>query len=154
MNTRQKKLRITQLDRKIKVFASLQDAATPAGGWINAVRTTLGMSLKQLGNKLGISPQAAKDIERRESNGSITLSALKEAAAALDMQLVYGLIPRDETLENMIERRARELALRIVQRTSHTMHLEGQAVSKDELKRAVEMKTQEIINEMPKYLWD
>jgi predicted DNA-binding mobile mystery protein A len=154
MDKQQKKLLRAQIDKKVAVFSQLKAAPPPSAGWINAVRTALGMSLKQLGEKLSMSPQGVKDIERREKDGSITINALKDTAAALDMQLVYGFIPKEETLEKTIEKRARQTAVKIVGRTSHTMHLEDQAVSQEELTRAVEEKTQEIINEMPKYLWD
>ena len=138
----------------ITFFVQLKASPLPNSGWINAVRNALGMSLKQLGEKLNISPQGVKDIERREKGGSITINALKETAASLDMQLVYGFIPKEETLEKTIEKRARQIATRIVRRTSHTMHLEDKAVSKERIKKVIEEKTQQIINEMPKYLWD
>lgn len=154
MKNQQKKLLLAQVDKKIAPFVPLKTLTPPNSGWVNAVRTALGMSLKQLGVKLNISPQGAKDIERREKDGSITINALKETAAALDMQLIYGFVPKEESLQNTIERRAHQIAKSIVKRTSHTMHLEDQALSQEQLKKALEEKTQQIINEMPKYLWD
>jgi len=154
MKKEQKKLLLSQIDKRIAVFSQFKASPPPNSGWINAVRTAIGMSLKQLGKKLSISPQGVKDIERREKDGSITINALKETAASLDMLLVYGFVPKEETLEKTIEKRARQIATRIVRRTSHTMHLEDQAVSQEELTRAIEGKTQQIISEMPKYLWD
>jgi hypothetical protein len=44
----------------------------------------------------------------------------------MDLQLIYVLIPKDGTLELLIDRKARELATKIVNRTSHSMKLEGQ----------------------------
>ncbi len=154
MNKQQKKLLLTQLEKKIATFSQFKSAPPPGSGWVNAIRTALGMSLRQLGEKLSISPQGVKDIERREKDGSITINALRETAASLDMPLVYGFIPKEGTLEKTIEKRARQIATKIVRRTSHTMHLEDQAVSAEELKRAIEEKTQQIMNEMPRYLWD
>jgi len=63
------------------------------------------MSMQQLGNKLGISKQGVLDIERREKDGSITIKSLKEVARAMDMQLVYGFIPIDGSLDSLIEKR-------------------------------------------------
>jgi DNA-binding transcriptional regulator YiaG len=40
---------------------------------LHAIRTALGMSLAQLGKRLGMSPQGVKDIELREEQGGITL---------------------------------------------------------------------------------
>ena len=154
MNTTQKQLRISQLDHKMSQLARIKDLPLIGGGWIHSIRTALGMSLKQLGNRLGITPQGAKDIERREKEGSITLQRLKEVAVALDMQLVYGLVPKEQSLERMIEKRARQLAKEIVMRTAHTMLLEDQEVGKDVLSKAIEARTQQIKYELPKCLWD
>ena len=63
------------------------------------------MTMQQLGNKLGISKQGVLDIERREKDGSITIKSLKEVARAMDMQLVYGFIPIDASLDSLIEKR-------------------------------------------------
>lgn len=154
MNKQQKKLLLTQIEKKIVVFSKFRVVPPPSSGWINAIRTSLGMSLRQLGVKLSISPQGVKDIERREKEGSITIRTLRETAASLDMKLVYGFVPKEETLEKTIEKRARQIAIRIVMRTSHTMSLEDQAIAQEEIKKAIEKKTQQIVNEMPRYLWD
>lgn len=63
------------------------------------------MTMQQLGNKLGISKQGVMDIERREKDGSITIKSLKEVARVMDMQLVYGFIPIDASLDSLIEKR-------------------------------------------------
>ncbi len=149
-----KKLQLEQLDRKLNGFSNAIQVTPPPSGWLKAVRTSLGMSLQQLADKLSITKQSVQEIEKREKEGTITLNNLKETANALDMQLVYGLIPKDGTLDDLIERKARELAIRIVSRTSNTMKLEDQENSKQRLKKAVEDRTAIIKNEMPKMLWD
>lgn len=151
MNKR--KLQIEQLDRKLKVFEAASNMPTPTTGWIRAIRLSLGMSLQQLADKLFITKQSVQEIETREKEGSITLKSLKETASALDMQLVYALVPKDGTLDGLIDRKAKELAIRIVSRTSNTMKLEDQENSKERLKKAVEERTAIIKNEMPKTLW-
>jgi len=90
-----KSLQIQQLNTKMLGFAKLKQVAVPPTGWIKAIRTAIGMSMEQLGNKLSISKQAIMDIERREKEGSIIIKSLKEIARALDMQLVYGFIPNE-----------------------------------------------------------
>lgn len=126
----------------------------PPTGWIKAIRTALGISMRQLGNRLSITKQSVQDIEKREQEGSITLKALKEAAKALDMQLVYGFVPNDGTLEALIDRKAKELATQIVSRTSNTMKLEDQENSKQRIEKAIEERAIVLKNEMPKSLWD
>jgi predicted DNA-binding mobile mystery protein A len=112
------------------------------------------MSLRQLGEKMEITPQSISEIEQREANQSITLKSLRETAQALDMQLVYGFIPKEGSLEKMIEKRATEIALKIVMRTSNTMKLEDQENSKKRLEKNIKSKARELIDTMPKHLWD
>ena len=154
MKLRQQKLIIEQLDRKFLTLKSLNQFSSPERGWIFNIRTALKMSLRQLGKRLGISAQSVKEIEQREAEGSLTLRSLSDVAKALDMKLVYAIIPKEETLERMIEKRADKIAREIVLRTSNTMSLEDQKVSDTRIKKAIEEKADEIINKMPRYLWD
>ncbi len=148
------KLLIEQLDRKFEKLSSINSLVAPSEGWIYAIRTALKMNLRQLGTKLNITAQSVKEIELREKNGAITLNSLKEVGNALDMRLVYGFIPKEKSLNAMIEKRALEIAEMIVLRTSTTMSLEDQRNSTARIKRAIEDMADEIKSEMPKYLWD
>ena len=149
-----KSLQIQQLNSKMLPFVSLQKVAPPPTGWIKAIRNAIGMSMLQLGKRLSITKQSVQDIERREKDGSISLKALREAARALDMQLIYGFVPNDGSLEELIDRKAKELATQIVQRTSNSMKLEDQENSKQRIEKAIEERATIIKNEMPKTLWD
>lgn len=150
---KQNKLVIQHLDKKLQAFKSLP-FTIPASGWIHAIRTALNMSLRQLGNRLSITPQSMKELEQREKDSSITLKSLKEAGKALNMQLIYGFIPLEKSLETMLENRAHEIAKEIVLRTSHNMMLEDQENSKERIEKAIKERAEEIKNEMPGYLWD
>ena len=154
MDISKQRLLIEQADRKLAVFRPLNSFTIPQKGWIHTIRIALRMSLRQLGNRLKISPQSAKEIEERESNGSITIKGLREVGAALDMKLVYGFIPKGQSIEDMIEKKAIEIAKDIVMRTSNTMQLEDQENSKVRLERAIKNRAEEIKTKMPKYLWD
>ncbi|MBK6622105.1 MAG: mobile mystery protein A [Saprospirales bacterium] len=147
-------LQLQHLNAKMLSFIALQKVAPPPTGWIKAVRTALGMTLEQLGNKLSLTKQAAQAIENREKEGAITLKALRDAANALDMQLVYGFVPKDGSLDALINRKARELATQIVMRTSQTMKLEDQENSPERIKKAIEERTNALRSEMPKMLWN
>jgi predicted DNA-binding mobile mystery protein A len=135
-------------------FAKLNKVSMPPTGWIKAIRTAIGMSMQQLGNKLSISKQGILDIEKREKDGAITIKSLREIARALDMQLVYGFVPNDGSLDALIEKRANELATKIVLRTSTTMKLEDQGNTNKRIEKAIKERAEEIKNEMPKILWD
>jgi predicted DNA-binding mobile mystery protein A len=148
------KLILEQIDRKILQLKKLEDLTIPTSGWIYAIRQALGMSLRQLGNKMGITPQSVKEIEVREKNGTISLNVLRQFGKSLDLKLVYGYIPKQDSLEMIIEKRAEDIAREIVYRTSISMKLEDQENNPKRIKKAISDKTNEIKREMPKYLWD
>ncbi|MHA7130227.1 mobile mystery protein A [Algoriphagus namhaensis] len=152
MNKR--KLQLEQLEHKLAAFSSAQKVMIPQTGWLKAVRISLGMSLQQLADKLSITKQSVREIELREQSRSITLKSLQETANALDMDLVYGFVPKDGSLDKLIDRKSRELATRIVSRTSHSMKLEDQENTQERLKKAIDERTAAIKNELPKMLWD
>lgn len=149
-----KSLQLQQLNSKMQACKRLQKVAPPPGGWIKAIRTAIGMTMQQLGNRLSITKQSAQEMEQREKDGSITIKSLRVAAKALDMQLVYGFVPVDGSLEELIDRKAKELAIKIVLRTSNTMKLEDQENSKRRIEKAIQERAIAIKNEMPKTLWD
>ena len=150
-----KNLAIQQLDQKFTMLRTVEKSiAVPPKGWIHAVRTSLGMSLRQMGKRLHISQQSVKEIEEREASGALTLRSLQEAARALNMRVVYGLVPINESLDNIIEQQAKTVAVSIVMRTATTMELEDQQNSPERLKKAIEEKTREIKETLPRYLWD
>src|SRR5688572_12521172 len=147
-----KKLQIEQFDRKLGDYINFPEV--PSKGWIHAIRTALKMSFRQLATRLSITAQSAQEIETREQNGTITLKNLKEVAAALNMRLVYGFVPRDGSFEAMLEKQAQTVARKIVMRTDNTMKLEDQQVRKERVEKAIEELADEIKREMPRYLWD
>ena len=154
MKNTKHRLLIEQVDQKLAGFKHLKTVVVPQNGWVNTIRIALKMSLRQLGNRLGITYQSVKEIEQREANGTITLKTLREVGNALDLKLVYGFVPKNGSIEKIIEERALELARQIVMRTSHTMKLEDQENSKNRINKSIKNKVEEITDTMPKYLWD
>jgi len=149
-----KKLLIEQLDRKLKPFAGTEKVIVPSQGWINSIRVSLNMTLEQLGNKLKITRQGVKNIEVSESLGKVSLKSMKEIGAALEMQFVYGFVPKNGSLENLVNTKAEELAKKIVLRTSQNMKLENQGNTNEQIKRAINDLAIELKREMNKSLWD
>jgi predicted DNA-binding mobile mystery protein A len=154
MKNLNKHLVIEQLDKKLRNFAVIKDIDIPDKGWIHSVRMGLNMSLRQLGARLGITGQSAKEIESREADYKITLEKLREVANVLDLKFVYGFVPKNGSLQKMIEKRAFDTAKKIVLKTSHTMMLEEQENSPERIKKAIEDRAKKIVDEIPKYLWD
>jgi len=85
---------------------------------------------------------------------SITLKKLIEVGEALELQFIYGFLPRHTSIESMIAERAERMAREIVLRTSHTMALEDQENKEERLQRAVKDRAELLKQEIPKLLWD
>lgn len=149
-----KKLQIQQLEKRIKLIEPIRNHPTPPTGWVKAIRLAFGMSLKQLAKKLSISQQSVHELEIREQDGRVTLKSLKDAARALDMEFVYGFVPKEGSLEKYLETKARSLAEKIVYRTSNTMKLEDQENRPERIQKAIEERTVIIKETLPKALWD
>jgi predicted DNA-binding mobile mystery protein A len=149
-----KSLLITQLDQKLKPFATAKNTTVPTKGWLHTIRTSLNMTMEQLGNKLSITKQGVKKIEESEIKGTISINSLKEVANALDMQLVYGFVPNKGSVKEMIAEKAEKLATKIVLRTHKNMQLENQAITDTKIKSAIKELAEELAREMKKLLWD
>jgi len=66
----------------------------------------------------------------------------------------YVFIPQSGSLKAYIEKTAARVATEIVMRTSQTMKLENQENSKERIEQAIREKTEELVREMPSYIWD
>ncbi|WKK87388.2 mobile mystery protein A [Marivirga arenosa] len=142
------------MDQKLSPFQNAGMIQLPDRGWIHTIRTTLNMTMAQLGTKLNITRQGVNKIEEREANGTIAINSLKEVAKALDMKLVYALIPIDGTIDNLIEKKAKKLAKKIVLRTNQNMKLEDQGIGDEKITEIVKELADEIKREVRRSLWD
>ena len=70
------------------------------------------------------------------------------------MRLVYAIIPKEGSLEDLVHRTARKKADEMISRTDTTMSLEDQQNSPERLAEARKEKTEELMNEIPKFLWE
>ena len=129
------------LDNALVHFRTAAQQPRPPKGWIRAIRNALGMTSRQLAARMGHSQSTVTAMEQGEAVGTVTINTLHKAAAALDCQLVYALVPRT-TLDEKVRARAREVATTQLALVSHTMNLENQGLTEsdlsDELDRLVE----------------
>jgi predicted DNA-binding mobile mystery protein A len=149
-----RKLQLEQLETKLQLFKQAGTLPAPPTGWVRAIRSALGMTLEQLAKRMNSSKQSISALEKREKEGTITLKLLRETAHALEMDLVYGFVPKAGSLDQLIDEKAHELAKKIVVRTSHTMKLEEQENSEARLEKAFQERLQKIKIDLPKALWD
>ena len=149
-----KKLLIEQLDKKLIHFKDAAMVLVPQKGWVNTIRTGLNMTREQLGIKLDLTKGAIQKIEEREATGQITINKLKDVGNALEMKFVYGFIPKDGTVENLVSLKAEKLARKIVLRTNQNMKLENQGIGDEKITETIKELADEIKREMRKSLWD
>jgi predicted DNA-binding mobile mystery protein A len=154
MIDRKRRLILDQVSTKLEPYAELAGIPPQPTGWINTIRTALGMSLAQLGERADKSAQGVRALEQREKSGAITLQLLREMAEALDMELVYAFVPRKGTLKQMVDEKAEEKAREIVMRIHASMTLEDQQLNSARLMEMIKEKKEELISELPKFLWD
>lgn len=108
--------------------------AMPRGGWVRAIRRALGISLADMAERLGITSSSAVRLEGSEQKQTIQLDSLRRAAAALDCELVYVLIPK-QSLQTTVELRRLEVARGQGAKVRTHMSLEGQETSGKDLEK-------------------
>ena len=92
----------------------LSRKAGAVDGWLKEVRLAVGTTVEELARRQSVQQREIFRLERAERESRITLAALRRAAAALDCELTYALIPMRGTLGEMAAARkaARESALK------------------------------------------
>ena len=149
MKSKFKHMQIQALDSHLSQMSVIE---RPSQGWIRTLRTSLGMTLAQLGGRIGISQQAAAKLEQHEMDDAITLKSLQKAAEALNCRLVYSFVPHEGSLENMISQQALKKARAIIDPVDHSMMLEAQQVEgKDQ---RVMVLANELASQLKSELWE
>jgi predicted DNA-binding mobile mystery protein A len=127
MKAEQRKVLVQALETAITDSIAKTSVTTPTKGWIRAARQALSLTQSQMAKKLGMRQQAYANIELREQRETVTLATLRRAAAALDCDLIYALVPKKAVAPTFTELAAKydsDLAMR--KATEHSMALEGQ----------------------------
>jgi predicted DNA-binding mobile mystery protein A len=147
-------LSASQIDRKLPALRSAAQTfarATSAAGWIRVLRESLGLTAAAFARRLKIAQQNVVKLENSERAGTITLASLRRAAAALDADFVYAIVPR-KSLRETISARARELAQERVAPIAHSMRLEAQGLANRELQDQIEELARDL-ERRPRELW-
>lgn len=144
------RLRLTQVDRAVKHASA---PPRPSSGWIQAIRTALGMTTRQLAARLGVSQSTLAALEKSEANDKITLQSLRKVADALDCDLQYTLVPRSP-LKKRVEERAEFVAHNRVERIWHSMRLEEQAPTAKVDKKEISRIQKSLLDTNWKQLWE
>lgn len=155
MNTQNnsKALARRHLDNRLDALRSQNALTRPPKGWLRAIRDALGMTTRQVARRAGVSQPTVTSWEQSENRGTITLGKLREAAEALNCELVYALVPK-KPLEDQIRERAASLADAQLGRTHHTMRLEAQGLDAKDLERERNRLIEELLRSKPSQLWE
>lgn len=152
MQSKHRRIMRDQLDKTFEKLNGLRGMQPPVKGWLRSIREALGMSGKQLGERIGVSQPRVVQMEKDELSGALTLKTMRQAAEAMDCMLVYALVPRT-SLEETIRHQAQKIAEQRLSRTSHSMLLEDQQVSNDEQQKMLEDKMDDLIRNIPNDFW-
>lgn len=141
------------LERRLAPLRQQPDFIRPPRGWIRVVREALGMTTRQLAQRIGKGQSAVIAMEKSEARDTVSLVILRQAAEALDCTLVYALVP-NRPIEDTLRARASELASQRLARASHTMALENQGLDRAAREAEQERLIEELLRGSIARLWD
>lgn len=127
MKPEYREIRLRQLTSSLAPFEQAKLQPRPQKGWLRAVREALGITLEQVGKSTRTTRQRIKAFESAEAQDRITLASLRRVAEAIGCELVYAIVPKSGTINDLAEKRARDEATKRVLAVEHTMALEDQA---------------------------
>lgn len=146
------KLVVKQLDIKLDEWRQAKTLFQPKNGWISTIRKALGMTTKQLADRLGVNRSRVIKIESDENREALTMKTLIVAANALECDFVYALVPR-KSLQAMLSHQAQQVAKKHVEHVAHNMLLEKQELSAEQNKEHIEHLKEKLLKSAYKKLW-
>jgi predicted DNA-binding mobile mystery protein A len=149
-----KTLRRAQLDKNFaKINGVLSLFKRPRSGWVKEIREALGMSMQDLGQRMGVIKQRIERIEKDEVSDKVTLETMKKVAEALDCEFIYVLVPKSGTLQESLENQAKIVASKILESADATMKLENQATSKQSKLELEKKIVRELLEKEDRRIW-
>jgi predicted DNA-binding mobile mystery protein A len=119
-----------QINRRLEDLRKFKHKSVVRDGWIKFMRKAFGLSAEALSKLSDASKSAINQAERREKEGKINLETLKKYAEAMDCELVYYFLPKDE-LKTLIKNKAYTKARTSLLSADLHMKLEDQKVEGD-----------------------
>jgi len=152
MNPKQAQLARKNLDRKLARLRT-EPIVAPPRGWAKAIREALGMTTRQLAERMGVVPSRVSAIEKAETADAVTLKTLRETAEALGCQFVYAFVPT-KPLDAILHDQAAHKVRTELARLNHTMRLENQALTPADLKDEEQRLIGEWLTQPNRRLWE
>jgi transcriptional regulator with XRE-family HTH domain len=70
-------------------------------GWLKSIRLAMGIPVDELVRRIGVHRREIHRLEKSEKSSRIMLASLGRAAKGLGCELVYALVPKEGTLEEL-----------------------------------------------------
>jgi len=86
------------LEGKVRPFRAARRAHRPTEGWLRAMRIATGTPVRQIAAYMKFTEKMVYQLERSEQMEKISLGRLGEMARALECDLVYGIVPWQQSL--------------------------------------------------------
>lgn len=147
------KFLLDQISKKTELLSTLKDIELPESGWISSLRKSLKMPLKHLAERLKIAAPTAKQMELREKTGAITIKTMNDVAEALNMQFVYGFVPKEESMQKMIKDRANEIAQYVIQERIGNVLSDDKIIEPEKINSLIKETSVELKRILPRYFW-
>ena len=125
----------------------------PVKGWIRSIREAIGMSGRQLAERIQVKGSRIAEMEKAETHGNITVKSLRRAAEAMDCELVYAFVPKTD-LDASLRIQAEKAARKKLDGVRHSMRLEDQGLTVREDARLLAKMAKEWSDDPPRWLWD
>lgn len=114
-----------EMDEELLGFRVARRGNCGVNGWLRAVRQAVGVPVNEVARRLGVARWEVYRLEQSEMESRIMLATLQKAAKGLDCELVYALVPRKGSLEEMAaeEKAKRDKARAKKQQEAHRKKL-------------------------------
>lgn len=132
--------------------SSLKTTTVPPEGWLYTLRTALSMPVSHLAKRLDKTRAHIYHTEKAEIEGKVTLKTMDNMAKAMNCRFIYAIVPND-SVESIIEARAKKIAKRLVRQTNQHMALEQQALTEEQITFEINRMTRAILNDLPSNFW-
>lgn len=132
----------------------VKDISVPKNGWVATVRKALGMSGAELGRRVGLKRGRISQVEKSESQGSITIRSMEKMAEGLGCRFVYAIVPEDGDIESVIRDQAHKKARQTVERAATHMALEQQSIGREKNLEEIEMLADDLVRTQPPGFWE
>ncbi|MBN8542607.1 MAG: mobile mystery protein A [Deltaproteobacteria bacterium] len=143
------------VQQKLDQLSKLNEPMPPSG-WVKAIRGSLGLSIRQLAERVGVGHGSINQLEKREPKKRVTLESIENAARAMDCKVVYAIVPQESgaTLDDIIRNKAIAAASKILKEVSHTMKLEAQGTSDKQVQNEIKRIANQLIESGDNRIWD